>query len=143
MTRTSTPTKKGTRGKIKQGDKIKTGTTGHKPEVGEVIWTGTAEVIAYDQHRLPVALVSTNKGEMAVIQFAGCWFEQWQWWDSRLFSSREWECGDGELVGETHPEIAARIDRFLATANMQHEYRGKQLIYRISKQMYGAAGPTK
>lgn len=135
-------TKTGTRGKIKRGEKIKTGKRGIKPMVQSVLWVGTAEAIVDDLHRLPAALVATNKGEMAVIQLAGCCLEQWQWWDARLFSSREWENADGELVGDAAPEIAVKIDRFLATYDRIHDYHGRELIARVSNGKYGVAEPA-
>ncbi len=41
-------------------EQVKTGTTGSKPTITRILWTGTAEITCFGQHRVPAALVDTG-----------------------------------------------------------------------------------
>lgn len=130
------------RGSIREHDAIKTGTSGRKARVEQVLWVGTAEVFAEELVRLPAAVVQTTRGPMAAIQLAGCPQEQWAWWDARLLNSREWEDSYGELLAEADPELAAVADRFLQSWEPIHEQRSKELLSRVRRGTYGITQPT-
>jgi hypothetical protein len=106
------------------GASIKTGTTGRRPTVTEVVWRGTAECTVYGFERLPVALVDTDSGRRAIIQYEG------QWWDARCLPSREWEHDDGTMVSG---KLAAEIDALLADLAEHHARTSHRLNHEAAR----------
>ncbi len=119
------------------GEAIKMGRTGIVPRIASVVWQGTAEVNMYHNQRTPAALVVTECGaDLAVVRLRGNDLEANRWWDARVVSSREWETTDGDLVGDVRPDVARRIDTFLATANRKHDYALADLRWRVQHGSY-------
>lgn len=126
------------------GQKIRRGMPGGPaPTITGVIWRGTASVTAYDEHRLPAAIVDTDRGRYAVVQMYGTTFDLDCWWDARLVRSREWETIDGLLVGDVDPNVAAEIDDILATADDTHEYYYRRLCDRILAATFWVVDPNE
>jgi len=121
------------------GQKVKTGRSSHKPTIGAVLWTGTAEIQCVDLARVPAALVATTRGTMAIVQLAGHDLERGAWWDARCLSSREWETDSGDLVGDVDLAIATQIDAFFATTTARHEQSRRDLHKRVELGTYAIA----
>lgn len=116
------------------GESIKRGRQGIAPRIATVVWQGTAEIgIPYGKFgRLPASLVVTDKGrDYAVVRLVGSALDRDRWWDARLFSTREWENGDGTLLPDVYPELASRVDAFFASAGQEHEFSARGLAERV------------